>query len=427
MFALLIPSRLISLLFPSFLPLNLTLSSSISPIREIQLELILLQFVVPTLLEHGNSRAGLKFLIRRWASLSARLFGLQSYLLDKAQTGGDVVDIHENVVRHIPPVAADGDQDNANRDGPVYDGPVQVLGPGFAPFKPYLRPRFFYIRMAVFLLFTAAVSVIASIVAMTLPVSVGRLLMQVVGVSEAPDIYTAAIGLYSVWLALRAGGTLLHYTSQGLSTLAQQISLWSLQVVKCLVAGLLLLVVVPLLLGHLMDLVLITPLRVPSNRTPLFYPSTEWALGLLHTKCICGALWLTNVPFKRTLDQVYQAGLRNLDLTFIIKDVAWPVITGLSLAIVIPYITFMGVFPLTGLPYEHCLLVYRYFFPIVVTVLLVTALASLALRKVNKLYVKVKNDKYLVGRQLVNYGISPTDLIMEDVEDSEPVQESREQ
>ena len=41
-----------------------------------------------------------------------------------------------------------------------------------------------------------------------------------------------------------------------------------------MVAGFLLLVVIPLLLGHLVDLVVITPLRVPSNRTPLFYPST---------------------------------------------------------------------------------------------------------------------------------------------------------
>lgn len=95
MFALLIPSRVITILFPSFLPLNLTIAryihmynectvyasiyacvlicSSISPIREIQLELILLQFVVPTLLEHGNSRAGLKFVIKHWARISASL------------------------------------------------------------------------------------------------------------------------------------------------------------------------------------------------------------------------------------------------------------------------------------------------------------------------------------------------------------------
>lgn len=442
LFALFIPSRIISSIFPSFLPLNLTIASSINPIREIQLELILLQFVVPTLLEHGNSRVGLKFVVRHWATVSSTIFGLQSYLLDKAQTGGDVVDVHENVIRHIPrggddqppdPVAErEDDQQGHNEapapdpEGPVYDGPAQVLGPGFAPFKPYLRPHFFYLRMVAFLLFTGAVSVSVSVLAITLPVTVGRLIMELVGVAEAPDIYTAAIGLYAVWLFIRMGSTLLHYLSQGVATLTWQFAVWSLQGLKCMVAGFLLLVVIPLLVGHLVDLVIITPLRVPSNRTPLFYPSTEWALGLLHTKCICGAIWLTNIPFKRTLDQVYQAGVRNLDLTFIFKNVAWPVITTLSLAIALPYIIFMGLVPLTGLPYEHCLLVYRYFFPILSLLLVIYFFITLAVRQSNKLYVKVKNEKYLVGRQLVNYGISPTDMFLEEIEDSEPVQESGE-
>ena len=35
-------------------------------------------------------------------------------------------------------------------------------------------------------------------------------------------------------------------------------------------------------------------------------------------------------------------------------------------------------------------------------------------------------NRYLVGRQLVNYGISPTELFLEKIEDSEPVQESGE-
>ena len=73
MLILLIPSRLIPSLFPSFLPYNLTLTGSANPLREVQLEPILLQFIVPTLLEHGNCRAGLKFLIKSWADLSARI------------------------------------------------------------------------------------------------------------------------------------------------------------------------------------------------------------------------------------------------------------------------------------------------------------------------------------------------------------------
>ena len=30
----------------------------------------------------------------------------------------------------------------------------------------------------------------------------------------------------------------------------------------------------------------------------------DWALGLLHTKCVCGAVWLGNSPLKQNLDRV---------------------------------------------------------------------------------------------------------------------------
>ena len=53
-----------------------------------------------------------------------------------------------------------------------------------------------------------------------------------------------------------------------------------------------------------------------------------------------------------------------------------------------------------GLPYEHCLLVYRYFFPALLAVLLVSALVTLTVKQVNKLYEKVKNEKYVVCRTL---------------------------
>ena len=71
-------------------------------------------------------------------------------------------------------------------------------------------------------------------------------------------------------------------------------------------------------------------------------------MGLLHTKCTCGAIWLTNVSFKTKLDRVYQDGLRNLNLTFVVRDVAWPVIVPLSLFITVPYVVCMGVLPGLG-------------------------------------------------------------------------------
>ena len=41
--------------------------------------------------------------------------------------------------------------------------------------------------------------------------------------------------------------------------------------------------------------------------------------------------------------QLYRGGIRNLNLTFVLKEVAWPVIVFLSLCILVPYIILMGV------------------------------------------------------------------------------------
>lgn len=56
-------------------------------------------------------------------------------------TQGNLVDLHENILREVPY--------DPNHEGPIYTGPLEVLGPGFAPFKPYLRPPFFHFRVSV--------------------------------------------------------------------------------------------------------------------------------------------------------------------------------------------------------------------------------------------------------------------------------------
>ena len=61
----------------------------------------------------------------------------------------------------------------------------------------------------------------------------------------------------------------------------------------------------PLLLGLLFELVVVVPLRVPLDQTPVFFPWQDWALGVLHTKIICaitmmGPQWW----LKRVIEQV---------------------------------------------------------------------------------------------------------------------------
>lgn len=65
-------------------------------------------------------------------------------------------------------------------------------------------------------------------------------------------------------------------------------------------------------------------------------------------KCSCGVIWLTDSSFKRTLDQLYQRGVRNMSLSFVITSVAWPVVSYLFLFISVPYVFFITVLYQTG-------------------------------------------------------------------------------
>ena len=53
---------------------------------------------------------------------------------------GTVVDMRGQAMLDLP--------EGNPQPGPVYNGEPQVLGPGFAPFKPYLRPKFFHLKVS---------------------------------------------------------------------------------------------------------------------------------------------------------------------------------------------------------------------------------------------------------------------------------------
>jgi hypothetical protein len=56
-------------------------STSEAPVSELSLELLLLQVVLPALLEQGHTRQWLKNLVRGWCLGVAYLLDLRSYLL----------------------------------------------------------------------------------------------------------------------------------------------------------------------------------------------------------------------------------------------------------------------------------------------------------------------------------------------------------
>ncbi|KAM6900702.1 E3 ubiquitin-protein ligase MARCHF6-like [Xenentodon cancila] len=401
-----LPIRLIKVLLPTFLPYNVMLYSD-APVSELSLELLLLQVVLPALLEQGHTRQWLKGLVRAWTVSAGYLLDLHSYLLGE-QEDNDANQPVNNNNNNNPP---HGGHNNNNNPAPAvgeglhaaHQAILQQGGP--VGFQPYHRPLRFPFRIVLLIVFMCITLLVASLVCLTLPVFTGRWLMSFwTGNSKIHELYTAACGLYVCWLSIRGVTVLLAWMPQGRTVIMRKVQEWTLMILKTLVVAVLVAGVIPLLLGLLFELVIVAPLRVPLDQTPLFYPWQDWALGVLHAKIIA-AITLMGPQWwlKTVIEQVYANGIRNIDLQFIVRKLAAPVISVLLLSLCVPYVIAAGVVPAVGVTPEMEILMQRRIYPFLLMVVSLIGILSFQIRQFKRLYEHIKNDKYLVGQRLVNY------------------------
>ncbi|KAK7867568.1 hypothetical protein R5R35_004318 [Gryllus longicercus] len=455
-----LPVRILRAVWPSFLPYTVTLQSE-AQVNELSLELLLLQVILPALLEQSHTRTWLKGLVRAWCKGVAWLLDLHSYLLGNEQpetpTGeqgapaepaapvqagvGVGVGAGAPAAGAAPPGGGGGAGGIGAGGGGVFGGAANPGGGGLGAahqallqregptgFQPYDRPRWFPARLAGLLLAVCVTLVLASLTALTLPVWLGRRVMALWLVGAPPpsppvvatvsppsgdpsavsgrvhELYTAACGTYLCWLAARAIALLLSWLPQGRAAITARLKQWCIVGVKSAVAFSVLLGLIPLLFGLLLELVVVVPLRVPLDQTPVLFVWQDWALGVLYTKIACAVTMMgPEWALRRSIERAYRDGIRNMDLAFVLCDLAAPVVVCFGLALAIPYATAHGIIPLLVTNPHLRILIARRLYPFLLLVALVGAVVVFQVRQFRKLYEHIKNDKYLVGRRLVNY------------------------
>lgn len=407
-----LPVRVIKKVFTGFLPYHVMLSSD-APVSELSLELLLLQVVLPALLEQGHTRMWLKGMVRGWTLAMASMLGLRSYLLgDLPLQEGD------NVVQGDPPAPVVPPANNNAAPAAVGGGGGGGLGGGLGAahqamlqgggptgFQAYKRPQLFYLRIMLLVLFMCVTLFASSLMSLVLPVFFGRKLMSLwMGDAKIHELYTAACGLYVCWMILRISTVLYNWIPQGTSAILNKIKEWAVLAMKCLIVAALLIGVVPLLLGLLFELVVVAPLRVPLEQTPIFFPWQDWALGVLHAKIVCAVTmmgpqwWL-----KRVIEQVYNDGIRNMNLRFILTKLCAPVVGILGMSLSLPYVVAKSFVPYLGFNFQTQNLVLRRIYPFLLACIVFVLFGMFQIRQFKRLYEHIKNDKYLVGQRLVNY------------------------
>lgn len=179
---------------------------------------------------------------------------------------------------------------------------------------------------------------------------------------------------------------------------------WCVLGAKSAVAFSVLLGLVPLLFGLLLELVVVVPLRVPLDQTPVLFVWQDWALGVLYTKIACAVTMMgPEWALRRAIERAYRDGIRGMDLGFVLRELAAPVVACFGLALAVPYAAAYGIVPLVVASPHLRNLIARRLYPFLLLVMLVGGIVMFQVRQFHKLYEHIKNDKYLVGRRLVNY------------------------
>lgn len=293
-------------------------------------------------------------------------------------------------------------------------------------FQPYERPQWFVARLIGLMVFVCISLVIASVIALTLPVWLGRKVMTVWLVGAPPpaphiainplsaesttvtgrvhELYTASCGTYMCWVAARGISLVSSWLPQGRATMIAKLKQWCLLGTKTIIASIVLLGIIPLLFGLLLELVVVIPLRVPLEQTPVLFVWQDWALGVLYTKIACAVTMMgPDWSLRSAIERAYRDGIKDMDLKFILWDLAAPVIACFGLALAIPYVTAHSLVPLVVSSPQLKNLIARRLYPFLLLVGLVGAIITFQIKQFQKLYEHIKNDKYLVGQRLVNY------------------------
>lgn len=286
-------------------------------------------------------------------------------------------------------------------------------------FQPYDRPTFFSFRLLGLVTLMCFSLVIGSLVTLTVPICLGRYVMALWSFSshfapqktDAPvrphELYTAAMGTYLCWLISRGIALAVNLFPQGRQAVVQKVKHWlSVGASYTMAAGIfvLMLGVIPLMFGLLLELVVVVPLRVPLDKTPVFFLGQDWALGVLYTKIACALTVMgPDWALKRAIEQAYRDGLRDIDLKFIIRELATPVITVFGLCLALPYVIAHSFMPLFFANHHTRILIARRIYPLFLIAAIMVAIVNFHIKQFKKLYVAIKNDKYLVGQRLVNY------------------------
>ncbi|KAL9415183.1 hypothetical protein AB3S75_043458 [Citrus x aurantiifolia] len=425
-----LPVKLAMRMATSIFPLDISVSD---PFTEIPADMLLFQICIPFAIEHFKLRTTIKSLLRYWFTAVGWALGLTDFLLPRPEDNGGQengnIDIRRD--RNIE-IRRDGLQviplgpdraligmpavDDINRGALVsgnsnvseeYDGDEQSDSDRYG----------FVLRIVLLLVIAWMTLLVINSALIVVPISLGRALFNAIpllpithGV-KCNDLYAFIIGSYVIWTAVAgARYSIEHVRTKRAAILFKQIWKWCGIVVKSCALLSIWIFVIPVLIGLLFELLVIVPMRVPVDESPVFLLYQDWALGLIFLKIWTRLVMLDHMmplvdeSWRIKFERVREDGFSRLQGLWVLREIVFPIIMKLLTALCVPYVLARGVFPVLGYPLVVNSAVYRFAW---LGCLCFSVLWFCAKRFhvwFTNLHNSIRDDRYLIGRRLHNFG-----------------------
>ncbi|GJM97900.1 hypothetical protein PR202_ga14861 [Eleusine coracana subsp. coracana] len=378
------------------------------------------------LLNIFKPRATIKALLHHWFAAVGWALGLTDFLLPKPEENGGQENwngraerrdrvhggremVAPQVEQRMIHVAEDNGRGNANEANDIAEE-SDVDDQGDSEYG-------FVLRIVLLLVLAWMTLLIFNAGMIVIPISLGRLVFEAIprlpithGI-KCNDLFSFSIGCYIIWSAAAGTRYAIDYIRSGqLGFLVQQICKWCSIVLKSSALLSIWIFVIPVLIGLLFELLVIVPMRVPIDESPVFLLYQDWALGLIFLKIWTRLVMLDQMAplvdesWRAKFERVRDDGFSRLRGLWVLHEIIMPIVSKLLTALCVPYVLARGIFPVLGYPLIVNSAVYRFAW---LGCLIFSALFFCGKRFhvwFTNLHNSIRDDRYLIGRRLHNFG-----------------------
>ncbi|GER56608.1 RING/U-box superfamily protein [Striga asiatica] len=410
-----LPVKLAMRMVPSIFPLDISVSD---PFTEIPADMLLFQICIPFAVEHFKLRHTLKSLLRYWFTAVGWALGLTEFLLPRPDDNGGNDNGNGDMGRHDRGQAQADDHEHMR----VLEDVRRVVGNLNAAeevdaYEPVDPDRWAFVLRIVLLLVVAWMTLLVFNSALIIvPVSLGRSLFNALPLLpithgiKCNDLYAFVIGSYVIWTGLAGARYCLDLIrTRRTRLLLSQIWKWCGIIVKSFALLSIWIFVIPVLIGLLFELLVIVPMRVPVDESPVFLLYQDWALGLIFLKIWTRMVMLDHMmplvddSWRVKFERVREHGFSRLQGLWVLREIVVPIIMKLLTALCVPYVLSRGVFPILGYPLVVNSAVYRFAW----LGCLVFSVLYFCVKRFHvwftNLHNSIRDDRYLIGRRLHNF------------------------